>query len=377
MKVLFKILISCLFTFVVLLGTAVVFLQTDYGKNRLQKLVLNASESKGVSIRFDEIKGFLPFQWTFTDVVISVDSTKITAKNVSFRLSLFQLIKKTLAFKSFYASDVRTFGLAHKTSLSKEPSNIQLPFSLHVRSFIIKDFYVEQTNVPINLMGKFKLQKDGSYLFAQTRIERDGYTGSFIEANLRAERNRLVQFGTKGDIKQLDFLAFVKDISFDSEMQFQILAKGPYESFKNLIYQNADYPARDISGSLFLAFKDTSSLEKPPWKLKSDFTIDKSKALILSPLIVTTPVTTLRGSVSIEKKEGLTRCDLNLQPDNLVIYNQNVTNFNIAINSSGLTEQIEGNASFKLITEKTPFEGGFQFNYLKDGPFFLDDLVIT
>ncbi|MGD2169676.1 MAG: hypothetical protein PVI40_05505, partial [Chlamydiota bacterium] len=377
MKVLFKILISCVFTFVVLLGATVVFLQTDYGKNQLQNFVLNASESKGVSVRFDKIKGFLPFQWTFTDVIISVDNTKITAKNVSFRLSLFQLLKKTLAFKSFYASDVRTFGLTHRNSPSKELVNIQLPFSLHVQSFTIKDFYVEQTNVPINLMGKFKLQKDGSYLSGQTRVERDGYTNSFVEATLRAERNRLIQFRAKGDIKQLDFLAFIKDISLDSEVQFQILAKGPYESFENLIYQNIDYPTRGISGSLFLAFKDRSSLKKVPWELKSDFFIDRNKALTLSPLVVTTPITTLRGNVSIAQEKSLTRCDLILQPDNLVIYNQNITNLNMAISSSGLTEQIEGNASFQLIAEKTPFEGSFQFNYLKDGAFFLDDLVIT
>lgn len=322
-KIYYSLLIgfSCFFFAV---GALIIFLQTDFGKTKFEQIIQKQFASKGVHINFKEIKGFLPFQWTFNDLEVQYEDKTISASSISFRISFLKLFKNTLSLRSIKGSHISLNGFTSDEKASIKP--VYLPFSIQLKSFQLNQVLLPNMIQPINLSGKLRIERNGKYLSSKVSVTRDFYQDSFVHLDIKAEKQRLVQIRLNGEAQQGEFFNFFYQDPIQGSFQFRAYAKGSWDSFEHLLFQNIQTPLKDISGNIYLQTENLSiqntqldPILTPLWEYRGDFTLSKENVLTLNPILITSDFATIQASLVMTHFHELQQANLTFKTGSLPI----------------------------------------------------------
>jgi TamB, inner membrane protein subunit of TAM complex len=257
----FYILAICVIFFFTLTVALTITLNTKWGKNKLLNIATILSKEKAIDISFDNLTGLLPFQFKLSNVTLVFDKDKsIYIGKLSFRPSYSKLLKKTLSFKQFSASNIIVKGF-DQTTTTKDPKFLdKLNFAIQVKSYRLSNLKIEGIQNNFDVEGKIRIERDFDYVSIKAHINETTSSNNYLDLKFKANKNRLFKFDLSGKLNDENALKTYINLPFENNLTFKTKLKGSWGSLIGLIFSTKQ-ELKDIKGTFNLFFDEFKNIE--------------------------------------------------------------------------------------------------------------------
>ena len=184
--------VSLLVFFFVLISFSIILFQTNIGRNRAKKFLINEAKKYEIQLQIKTLKGLLPFEYKLEDVSIEYENKNITIDYLTFRIKFWPLFQKTLAFRLFEAKNISVITKNQKIQEKKaiEKFWFSPKFKIAFEKLKIKNYnaIVNSKNIKIDLNGKIIIEKDGKKIKTKLKISRESFKDSYVKFNIEGKK---------------------------------------------------------------------------------------------------------------------------------------------------------------------------------------------
>jgi len=299
--------------FSVLIASLTVLLNTPWGKKKLLDQFAIYSKDKEINLSFDKLSGALPFKFTLYNVKLQLDESKsIQIEKISFRPSYSKLLKKTLSFKTLKAFNIRAIGFDKLSTERQKDLFDHLGFGIQIKAFSLKNLKIDGIQGAFNLNGKVRVETDFSYLSIRAQVSRVAFPDSYLDAKVRASKDRFFQLNLSADIKNINSLKPYLEIPVKNKFNFKIYLNGPWESFTGLL-ENDTKNLADFNGTFNIfveEIENVSSLMASDIEIKGNLFLNPDGNIFLSDVLAFNDYFDAKGLLTFTAFKELQKANL-------------------------------------------------------------------
>ncbi|MBI5272761.1 MAG: translocation/assembly module TamB [Chlamydiia bacterium] len=255
-------LIFC--SLLLLLGGAMLFLQSNRGKAWILALLAHELSKAGVQIQVERVISALPHAIAWEGVVMKSDTVQVSVQSLQARLSLLGLLQREVLF-----SDVIAAGIAWDAAQNPIKPHMRfaptLPLTLKVEHFHISEIAIPQI-AQTQFEGSFEMGKGGETLFLQLTATKANLADSMAKITVKLHKGGSLR--AKGSLNTSSLSLLSIQLPFEAASAVQFSLKGLWHGFGQ--------PLTKIKGTASATITPQIPFLHTPWKLHADFQQEKT-----------------------------------------------------------------------------------------------------
>lgn len=290
-----QIALISIFLFAALLMLA---LQSDWGKELAQKMLLKALSESGYSVEIGKIEGTLPHAIDFKDVKINSDTLSMSIDSLETRLSLLALLKKEILF-----NDIKANGISWEEKPGTVPSlgkGTGLYYAIRVKRFQLTDVLLED-NIHANLEGALRIGKRNRDFYLEIVASRPEFPESIAQAVVYFDESGSIRL--KGSFQSPTLRVLPLALPFDASADLRFAFRGRKDFIGH------------ISGTIFphsVSIEPLTPWVEKEWRVATSVS-KKEEGWELSRLVLSATPLKITGNAMLAKDGRFEEAHLNIR----------------------------------------------------------------
>ena len=266
-----------LFTLFALFGAFVLVMQSSWGRQKMVSMLTEALQDSGWSVEIKETSGTLPHEIGLNRVTIqSPRGDIVTIQSIQTEISLFDLLRKEIAFTKFYADQIEwTPGKENANgSVQEEPKAAGIPFIIYFSDLRLTRVLLPHWLKNIDVAGQIKIGRNNRMAYAKLSAQLSDIPENRASIELRIHPNKQTQIKLDLTAPSMTELSSI-DYPLKAKGDIHLYAKGKWDAFSGLIFGSETFSSIKgmVQGSIqieTIALSDPAkSLLDGQWRLTS------------------------------------------------------------------------------------------------------------
>ena len=216
-----------------LFGTFVLVMQSSWGRQRMVSMLTEALQDSGWRAEIGEISGTLPHEITLNGVTLeSPQGDIVTIQSIKTDLSLFDLLKKEIAFTKFYADGIEWKPGREKITapVSENAKNAGIPFILYFSDVRLTHVLLPSWPKNIEIAGEIKIGRYNRMAYAKLDAKLSDLPDHHASVVLRIHPNKKTQLKLDVSTPSVTELSSI-DLPLQAQGDVHLYAKGAWDAF--------------------------------------------------------------------------------------------------------------------------------------------------
>jgi autotransporter translocation and assembly factor TamB len=290
MKIFFKLIAIFGLIFMILTSAVTLYLQTNAGNRQFTKIVNRWLEKEKITVEFEKIGGFLPYQWSLTGVKIRLSPTQtITFDQVTLRPYFFRLLAKQIALHTVQGVN----GQYRDTNINPTMDSlvIDVPYTIYIKHFSFNALTIAIAEKPVyqlNTQGSLRIDAGGKKVQFTVSVNNPKKQESSFEASFRGEKDKLAFLEIDAGFQMRDLIAAEK---IEGVALVNAHLSGSWAAFNDLITgQKERFPIFCTSSGSLYYLKGDNFFFPYPLSYRSSFTLFSNLEVEIPELAMTSPL---------------------------------------------------------------------------------------